>query len=75
MKSAPAKSASSSSRQEKNGTASITLRVPLPMLTEIDKALRKHPYKMPRHMWLLEAIHEKLSRLKSDGKVWPACPK
>jgi hypothetical protein len=52
------------SRDEKNGTVTISLRVPIPMLKEIDEALRRRPYRIPRHMWLLEAIHEKLARLR-----------
>ena len=40
------------------------------MLEEIDKAVKSRPYKMPRHMWLLEAVHEKLARLRqSHGNV------
>ena len=31
------------------------------MLNEIDDALKKRPYRIPRHLWLLEAIHEKLA--------------
>jgi len=39
------------------------------MLKEIDKAVKARPYRMPRHMWLLEAVHEKLMRLRpSDSK-------
>ncbi|MBZ5603169.1 MAG: hypothetical protein LAO79_12780 [Acidobacteriia bacterium] len=34
------------------------------MLKEVDDALKHRPYKMPRHMWLLEAIHEKLMRAR-----------
>jgi hypothetical protein len=34
------------------------------MLKDIDKAVKARPYKMPRHMWLLEAVHEKIARLK-----------
>jgi hypothetical protein len=34
------------------------------MLKEIDDAVQNRPYKMPRHLWLLEAIHEKLGRLR-----------
>jgi hypothetical protein len=58
------------SRDRKNGTVTVSLRVPAGMLQEIDDALKHRPYKMPRHMWLLEAIHEKLMRARqtnSDG--------
>jgi hypothetical protein len=40
------------------------LRFRFAMLKEIDEAVRVRPYKMPRHLWLLEAIHEKLTRLR-----------
>jgi hypothetical protein len=51
-------------RDQKNGTVTVSLRIPVPMLTEIDDAVKNRPYKMPRHLWLLEAIHEKLGRLR-----------
>jgi hypothetical protein len=52
------------SRDKKSGTVTVSLRIPIQMLKEIDEAVRVRPYKMPRHLWLLEAIHEKLTRLK-----------
>ena len=52
------------SRDRKNGTVTVSLRVPAGMLKEVDDALKHRPYKMPRHMWLLEAIHEKLMRAR-----------
>jgi hypothetical protein len=51
-------------RDKKSGTVTVSLRVPIPMLNEIDTAVRSRPYKIPRHMWLLEAIHEKLARMR-----------
>ena len=51
------------SRDKKNRTVTLSLRLPIPMLEEIDKAVKSRPYKMPRHTWLLEAVHEKLSRI------------
>jgi len=53
------------SRDQKNATVTVSLRLPASMLKEIDKAVKTRPYRMPRHMWLLEAIHEKLMRLRS----------
>ena len=41
------------------------------MLKEIDKAVRGRPYRMPRHMWLLEAVHEKLTRLRQPEPDQP----
>lgn len=51
--------------EKKKSTVTVSLRIPAPMLKEIDKAVRARPYKIPRHSWLLEAVHEKLARLKS----------
>jgi hypothetical protein len=51
------------SRDRKNGTVTVSLRIPIGMLKEIDAALKERPYRMPRHLWLLEAIHEKLAGL------------
>jgi hypothetical protein len=42
------------------------------MLNEIDEAVRNRPYKMPRHLWLLEAIHEKLGRLREPSSAGTA---
>ncbi|HTS78264.1 MAG TPA: hypothetical protein VMG40_18785 [Bryobacteraceae bacterium] len=52
------------SRDKKSGTVTVSLRIPVGMLSEIDEALKRRPYRIPRHMWLLEAIHEKLARLR-----------
>ena len=54
------------SRDKRNGTVTVSLRIPESMLRDIDKAVKRRPYKMPRHMWLLEAVHEKLSRAKAE---------
>ncbi len=54
------------SRDKKNGTVTVSLRIPEGMLKDIDRAVKQRPYKMPRHMWLLEALHEKLSRMNSE---------
>jgi hypothetical protein len=40
----------------------VILRLPSSMLKSIDKAVRSRPVRIPRHTWLLEAVHEKLSR-------------
>jgi hypothetical protein len=57
------------SRDQKNSTVTVSLRLPASMLKEIDKAVKTRPYRMPRHMWLLEAVHEKLMRLRpADAK-------
>lgn len=40
----------------------VILRLPSSMLRSIDKSVKNRPVRIPRHTWLLEAIHEKLSR-------------
>jgi hypothetical protein len=55
------------SRDKKNGTVTVSLRIPMGMLKEVDEALKKRPYRMPRHLWLLEAIHEKLAGLRQPS--------
>ena len=42
--------------------APVLLRVPAAMLARIEKAMKARPVKIPRHTWLLEAVHEKLAR-------------
>ena len=43
-------------------TAAVTLRIPTDMLEHVDAAVRKSIIPLPRHTWILHAIHEKLSR-------------
>jgi len=45
----------------------ILLRLPPDMLERLDAALKSRPVKLPRHTWILEAIHEKLTR-ESGGE-------
>jgi len=40
----------------------ILLRIPAEMMNQLDAALKARPVRLPRHTWILEAIHEKLSR-------------
>ena len=40
----------------------VILRLPTSMLRSIDTAVKSRPVRIPRHTWLLEAIHEKLTR-------------
>jgi hypothetical protein len=40
----------------------VILRLPSSMLRSIDKSVKNRPVRIPRHTWLLEAVHEKLSR-------------
>jgi hypothetical protein len=43
-------------------TTPILLRIPAGMMERLDSALKGRPVKLPRHTWILEAIHEKLTR-------------
>lgn len=50
-------------REETGGeVVPVILRLPASMLRSIDVAVKSRPIRIPRHTWLLEAIHEKLSR-------------
>jgi hypothetical protein len=40
----------------------ILIRLPADMLGQLDRVLKARPVRLPRHTWILEAIHEKLSR-------------
>ena len=48
--------------ESKSEIVPIQLRLPADMLNHIDSAVKARPVKLPRHTWILEAIHEKLSR-------------
>ena len=51
------KPASSSERK----TIPVTLRVPSGLLKQVDEFLKTRSVPLPRHTWLLEAVHEKLA--------------
>jgi hypothetical protein len=40
----------------------ILLRIPADLIARLDRALAGRPVKLPRHTWILDAIHEKLTR-------------
>jgi hypothetical protein len=48
--------------REKSATTPLLLRVPTDMLEQVESVLKARPVRLPRHTWILEAIHEKLSR-------------
>lgn len=50
------------SRGANDETITVSLRLPRHMLTEIDRLVKARPFRTPRHLWLLEAIHEKIAR-------------
>jgi hypothetical protein len=47
--------------------APILLRIPAGMMKRLDAALKGRPVRLPRHTWILEAIHEKLTRESPTG--------
>jgi len=51
-----------STRREDARATPILLRLPPEMLERLEAALKSRPVKLPRHTWILEAIHEKLTR-------------
>jgi hypothetical protein len=63
------------SSSKKKNTVTVSLRIPASMLKEIDRAVKARPYKIPRHSWLLEAVHEKLARLKNNDRTRSAAPR
>ena len=54
-----------SSLSSERKTVPVTLRVPSGLLKQVDEFLKTQPVPLPRHTWLLEAVHEKLTRLKN----------
>lgn len=40
----------------------ILLRIPDDIMQQLDVVLKARPVRLPRHTWILEAIHEKLTR-------------
>jgi hypothetical protein len=56
--SAPARTEAADSDQ----VVPVILRLPASMLKSIDQLVKSRPVRIPRHTWLLEAVHEKLSR-------------
>jgi hypothetical protein len=44
------------------GTVAIVLRLPTDILARVDQSVKARPIRTPRHTWLLEAVHEKLTR-------------
>jgi hypothetical protein len=40
----------------------VTVRIPKPMLSDIESLVKTRPIKTARHTWLMEAIYEKWKR-------------
>jgi hypothetical protein len=51
-----------SSHAKPSDTAAVVLRLPSEMLAKVDDSVQSRPIRIPRHTWILEAIHEKLER-------------
>jgi len=47
---------------EEGKPAAILLRIPPDLMARLEASLKGRPVKLPRHTWILEAIHEKLTR-------------
>jgi hypothetical protein len=51
-------------KPDKAGNQKILIRIPNGLLDRVDTDLTTRPLKTPRNTWILEAILEKLERLK-----------
>ena len=50
----------------KRKTVPVTLRIPAGLLKQLDEHLRDQLVPLPRHTWILKAVHEKLSRSETN---------
>jgi hypothetical protein len=50
------------SAEHQDASSAVVLRIPNVLLEQIDASVKSRPIRTPRHTWLLEALHEKLSR-------------
>jgi len=48
--------------EEPPTATAILLRIPAGLMERLDAVLKGRPVRIPRHTWILEAIHEKLTR-------------
>jgi hypothetical protein len=55
--------------RRREGVSSITLRIPTPLMNEIDVMLDVRPLRVPRHTWIIEAIYEKFLRERPSSIV------
>lgn len=53
---------SSQKKEKEKGVTPVIIRIPDDILERVDDAVSARPFKTPRHMWLLEAILEKLKK-------------
>lgn len=47
----------------------VIVRIPESALIQVDSLVLRRPVKVPRHTWLLEAIHEKIVREREAAAV------
>jgi hypothetical protein len=50
-----------------DSSVAVVLRVPGELLGQIDAAVKARTIRTPRHTWLLEALHEKLTREQTNA--------
>ena len=50
------------SREQGHVEVPVTVRIPKPMLADIESLVKTRPIKTARHTWLMEAIYEKWKR-------------
>lgn len=53
---------SARAREEGHVEVPVTVRIPKPMLSDIESLVKTRPIKTARHTWLMEAIYEKWKR-------------
>jgi len=56
------KGGSAPKQQRESETTPVIIRLPSELLAAVDAAVAGRPIRIPRHTWILEAIHEKLSK-------------
>lgn len=49
-------------KEEKQETKVIGLRIPIAMLEQMDNAIKLRNVRLPRNIWILEAIDKQLNR-------------
>ncbi len=46
---------------DRDATVAVMLRLPAALAEQIDVFLRAKPIRIPRHTWILQTLHDKLS--------------
>ena len=58
-----------SAMAEKKREVTVNLRVPTELLTRIDEAVNRRPFRTSRHSWILEAIYRQLQHETVEGTL------